>query len=111
MKKIMHKTSIRNSTPSASLNRREFLATGLAAMSGATLGLASPESLAGAEAGSSQRLNIEPGYIGPQYFDKHEEQALLEVLESKAPFRYWGSGKPVKVQRFEENFAKYMGTR
>jgi 8-amino-3,8-dideoxy-alpha-D-manno-octulosonate transaminase len=76
------------------------------------LGLALPGALTGAEATSTQPPNIDPGYIGPQYFDKHEEQALLDVLESRSPFRYWGSGKPpVKVQRFEENFAKYMGTR
>jgi 8-amino-3,8-dideoxy-alpha-D-manno-octulosonate transaminase len=36
---------------------------------------------------------------------------LLEVLESGSPFRYWGPGRPEKVLRFEEAFAKYMGTR
>jgi 8-amino-3,8-dideoxy-alpha-D-manno-octulosonate transaminase len=55
--------------------------------------------------------NISPGYVGPQFFDKREEEALLEVLESRSPFRFWGSGKPTKVLRFEENFAKHMGTR
>jgi 8-amino-3,8-dideoxy-alpha-D-manno-octulosonate transaminase len=55
--------------------------------------------------------NIDPGYIGPQFFDKREEEALLEVLESGSPFRYWGPGRPTKVQRFEEGFAEHMGTR
>ncbi|MHC4326015.1 MAG: DegT/DnrJ/EryC1/StrS family aminotransferase, partial [Planctomycetota bacterium] len=49
--------------------------------------------------------------IGPQFFDEREEQALLEVLESRSPFRYWGQGKPTKVLRFEEKFAGYMGAR
>ena len=55
--------------------------------------------------------DIDPGYIGPQFFDEREEQALLEVLESRSPFRYWGQGNPTKVLHFEENFAEYMGTR
>jgi len=55
--------------------------------------------------------DIDPGYVGPQFFDKQEEQALLDVLESGSPFRYWGPGRPDKVLRFEEAFARYMGTR
>jgi 8-amino-3,8-dideoxy-alpha-D-manno-octulosonate transaminase len=55
--------------------------------------------------------DIDPGYVGPQFFDKREEEALREVLESGSPFRYWGPGRPEKVMRFEEAFAKYMGTR
>ena len=54
---------------------------------------------------------IDPGYVGPQFFDEKEQQALREVVESGSPFRYWGPGRPQKVQRFEEDFAKYMGTR
>jgi 8-amino-3,8-dideoxy-alpha-D-manno-octulosonate transaminase len=54
---------------------------------------------------------IEPGFIGPQFFDEQEEEALMEVIESGSPFRYWGPGKPTKVLRFEEGFAKHMGTR
>ncbi|MHC4425301.1 MAG: DegT/DnrJ/EryC1/StrS family aminotransferase [Planctomycetota bacterium] len=54
--------------------------------------------------------NIDPGDIGPQFFDKSEEQALLEVLESRSPFRFWGQRKLSKVLRFEEKFAEYMGT-
>jgi 8-amino-3,8-dideoxy-alpha-D-manno-octulosonate transaminase len=63
-------------------------------------------------AGAKQKEvpNIEPGDIGPQFFDKREEEALLDVLESRSPFRFWGPGNPTKVLRFEDNFAKYMGT-
>ena len=32
-------------------------------------------------------------------------------MESGSPFRYWGPGRPEKVLRFEEAFAKYMGAR
>jgi len=60
---------------------------------------------------SAEVTNIDPGFVGPQFFDKREEDALQEVLESGSPFRYWGPGQPEKVLRFEEAFAKYMGTR
>lgn len=90
------------------VTRRQFLATSSAAM---TLALGM-ERLRGAEAPKVLEVpTIDPGYVGPQFFDKQEERALLEVLEQGSPFRYWGPGRPVKVQRFEENFARYMGAR
>jgi len=95
------------STDAHRLSRRGFLATTcLAASALRTQG-------AGARSPSTQAgvSEIDPGYVGPQFFDEREQQALREVLESGSPFRYWGPGKPQKVQRFEEGFAKYMGTR
>jgi len=85
-------------------SRREFLAAGGAALSVAAAGLP------GARA-AEEPPRIEPGYIGPQYFDAEEKKALLEVLESGSPFRYYGPGRPVKVARFEENFARHIGAR
>ena len=93
------------------LTRRKFLTTSCIALSGATVGLGSKRLLGQATPKPADPPNIDPGYIGPQFFDKNEEQALLEVLESKSPFRYWGPGNPEKVLRFEENFAKFMGVR
>ena len=93
------------------LSRREFLTTSCMAVSGAGIGLGAQRLLGGEGAKPIEVPNINPGYIGPQFFDKREEEALLEVLESRSPFRYWGPGNPAKVLRFEENFAKYMGTR
>jgi len=60
---------------------------------------------------STEISRIDPGFVGPQFFDEHERRALLDVLESGSPFRYWGPGEPTKVLHFEENFAKYMGAR
>ncbi len=91
------------------LTRRQFLAAGCAAASGAALGLAATTPAGAAE--SAGAPDIDPGYVGPQFFDKQEEQALLEVLEAGSPFRYWGPGRPLKVQRFEEGFARHMGAR
>ena len=98
-------------TGNHNLTRREFLSTSCLALSGTTLAL-SAQKLPGRQSTTSNTIpNINPGYIGPQFFDEREEQALLEVLESRSPFRYWGEGKPTKVLRFEEKFAEYMETR
>jgi 8-amino-3,8-dideoxy-alpha-D-manno-octulosonate transaminase len=93
------------------VSRREFLRTSCMALSGAAIGSGAPTLLGGESRKSVEVRNIDPGFIGPQFFDKREEEALLEVLESGSPFRFWGPGRPTKVLRFEENFAKYMGTR
>lgn len=66
--------------------------------------------VAAAEAGA-ERPNADPGYVGPSYFDDEERKALLEVLESGSPFRFWGPGRPEKVRKFEEAFARHMETR
>jgi len=93
------------------VSRREFLSKSCLALSGSALAL-NVQKLPGQNSTASNEMpNIDPGYIGPQFFDEREEQALLEVLESRSPFRYWGESKPTKVLRFEENFAEYMGTR
>ncbi len=93
------------------LTRRRFLRTSCMAVSGVGLG-AGAQRLLGEETPKPIDMpNINPGYIGPQFFDKREEEALLEVLESRSPFRYWGPGQPTKVLHFEEGFAEYMGVR
>ena len=92
------------------LTRREFLTTSCMALSGAGVGLMA-QGLSGKEDPKPTEMpDINPGYVGPQFFDKREQDALLEVLESGSPFRFWGPGEPVKVLRFEQDFAKYMGT-
>lgn len=91
------------------VTRREFLSKSCLAISGAALAL-SAQNLPGQQGSVSNVMpDISPGYVGPQFFDELEEQALLEVLESRSPFRYWGQGNPTKVLRFEEKFAEYMG--
>jgi 8-amino-3,8-dideoxy-alpha-D-manno-octulosonate transaminase len=98
-------------TPSQGVSRRDFLTAGcLAASAVGVSGLGAP--LSGGQALGPEGIpDIDPGYIGPQFFDEREQQALREVLESGSPFRYWGPGTPNKVLRFEEAFAKYMGVR
>lgn len=103
--------NVNNNAEGQNLSRREFLATGCMALSGAGVGLMA-QGLSGKEGPKPAEMpDIDPGYVGPQFFDKREQDALLEVLESGSPFRFWGPGQPVKVLRFEQDFAKYMGTR
>ncbi|MHC4541903.1 MAG: DegT/DnrJ/EryC1/StrS family aminotransferase [Planctomycetota bacterium] len=93
------------------LTRRKFLTTSCIALSAAGAGSGVQKLWGRASPRPVEVPDIQPGYIGPQFFDECEEQALLEVLESGSPFRYWGPGKPTKVLRFEERFAEYMGAR
>ena len=69
-------------TVNQDMTRRRFLAAGCMTVSGAGIGL-SARRLWGASA-STPITNIDPGFIGPQFFDEQEEQALLEVIESRA---------------------------
>jgi len=103
--------NIKKSAERQNLTRREFLTSSCTALSGAGVGLMA-QRLSGKEGPKPAEMpDIDPGYVGPQFFDKREQDALLEVLESGSPFRFWGPGQPVKVLRFEQDFAKYMGTR
>ncbi|MBM4027242.1 MAG: DegT/DnrJ/EryC1/StrS family aminotransferase [Planctomycetes bacterium] len=102
---------IPNRVPLHPLSRRDFLTRSCLAASVAGGGLRAGRLRGGQAAPPSEIPRIDPGYVGPQFFDERERQALLEVVESGSPFRFWGPGKPQKVQRFEEEFAKYMGTR
>jgi len=92
------------------LSRREFLMTSCVAAS-ISSNLRTSSVLGAERLNSTEVTNIDPGFVGPQFFDEREERALMDVLESGSPFRYWGPGKPEKVLRFEEHFAKHMGTR
>ena len=46
---------------------------------------------------------------GPQFYDEVEKKELLEVLESRYPFRWWGSDS--KVLLFEKNYAAHLGVK
>ena len=46
---------------------------------------------------------------GPQFYDDVEKKELLDVLESRYPFRWWGSKS--KVLQFERAYAELLGVK
>jgi len=91
------------------VSRRDFLGTGMTAASLAALGVTSQSKQAVARQPAPEEP-INPGFFAPQYYDSHEEQSLVDVLESGSPFRFYGNAEPKKVKAFEEEYAKYMAT-
>lgn len=54
------------------------------------------------------RLGSRP--YGPQFYDDVEKRELLDVLESKVPFR-WSRGASSKVLAFEKEYAAHIGAK
>jgi 8-amino-3,8-dideoxy-alpha-D-manno-octulosonate transaminase len=91
------------------MNRRTFL-TGVAGTVAAVQ--ATPKfALDGGVPVRPQPLKAD--YWGTQYYDHRELQQLTDVLETRRPFRWYGSGKqpPLKVLTFEKEFAARMQCR
>jgi 8-amino-3,8-dideoxy-alpha-D-manno-octulosonate transaminase len=100
-------------------NRREFLET-VSAVGAATLVAGAVGSAAGTAEGADVKLAINggtpvrenplhAGAFGPQFYDDAEKNELLEVLESRAPFRWWKDGS--KVLQFEQAYAEHLGVK
>ncbi len=99
-------------------NRREFLGTvgaagAVSVLAGTTMGAPSPATAAaagklaidGGEPIRTETLYSRP--YGPQFYDEVEKQELIDVLDSKYPFRWWGENS--KVLQFEQAYAKHIG--
>jgi 8-amino-3,8-dideoxy-alpha-D-manno-octulosonate transaminase len=106
--------AMQNSQP----DRRTFIATAAAATSAALVaaqraaGARSNLALYGGTPVRASRLEAE--VAGPQYYDDEERRALIEVLETKAPFRYQsfrGGPPPDKCTGFEREFAEHQHAR
>jgi 8-amino-3,8-dideoxy-alpha-D-manno-octulosonate transaminase len=56
---------------------------------------------------------LAPKFFGPEYYGEEERRELVEVVETKRPFRWYssGHGDPVKVLTFEKEYAARMQTR
>ncbi len=87
------------------VNRRKFVAAAAA--------LGDVSRLA-AEGGSPVRQTpLKADYFGPLFYDEKERAELLEVWETRRPFRWYGPGAkpPNKVLTFEKEFAARMETK
>jgi len=100
-------------------NRREFLET-VGALGAASFFAGSIGATASSAAEGAEKLAINGGTpvrkdplhsapYGPQFYDDVEKQELIDVLESRYPFRWWG-GKS-KVLQFEKNYAAHLGVK
>lgn len=100
-------------------NRRQFLETVGAvttasiivgtAGAGTSLGAAGKEKLA-IDGGTPVR-KTPLGYqaYGPQFYNEVEKREILEVLDSRKPFRWWKSGS--KALEFEKAYAAHIGVK
>ncbi len=100
-------------------NRREFLAT-VGAAGAASILAGSDGTRKGLAAEGQQKLAIDGGTpvrktplssrpYGPQFYDDVEKQELLDVLDSKYPFRW--RGEKSKVLQFEKAYAAHIGVK
>jgi len=100
-------------------NRREFLTT-VGAAGAASILVGSGGTRTSLAAEGTQKLAIDGGTpvrktslhsrpYGPQFYDDVEKQELMDVLESKHPFRWWGANS--KALQFEKAYAAHIGVK
>lgn len=93
-------------------NRRSFLAAVPAIASAAPAAAPADEHRLAVDGGKpvrADRLGTE--YPGTQFYDGQERTELLEVYDSRSLFRFYGPSTPVKVAKFEQELAAFMGTK
>jgi 8-amino-3,8-dideoxy-alpha-D-manno-octulosonate transaminase len=97
-------------------NRRQFLkrvgaASILAGTIEASQGLAAEgkEKLALDGGTPVRKTMLSSGAYGPQFYDDVEKQELIEVLQSRSPFRW--RGQESKALQFEKAYAAHIGVK
>ncbi len=116
-----------NDTSGRRIDRRKFLEVAAGVSSAAWLADSHPagartgpvsegEGELALEGGKPVRATmLEARLPGPQYYDNDERGELLDVLNNRSPFRWWGidpKGKPPdKCINFEKEFAAHQHTR
>jgi len=100
-------------------SRRQFLeAVGAVSAASIVAGTAGAGTSFGAE--GREKLAIDGGTpvrktplrhqaYGPQFYDEGEKREILEVLESRRPFRWWKSNS--KALEFEKAYAAHIGVK
>ncbi len=123
------KKDTKSSASGDGVDRREFLtaATGLAsavwlAKGGEAAAAPTPVTWAptagplALDGGTPVRATmLEAKLSGPQYYDDEERRELVDVLENRSPFRWWGldakGHPPDKCIKFEKEFAEHQHTK
>jgi 8-amino-3,8-dideoxy-alpha-D-manno-octulosonate transaminase len=88
------------------IERRRFVAA--AALAPAASAAEKPAIEGGAPV---RETPLRAGYWGSQYYDEKERAEVLDVLEAKSPFRWYGAQTPTKVLQFEKEFAARMRSK
>ncbi len=89
------------------MKRRAFVTTAAAAATASSGNGASKLALDGGAPVRDKPLKA--GFWGSSFYDEKERAELLEVLEAKSPFRWYGPGAPPKkVLQFEKEFSARM---
>jgi 8-amino-3,8-dideoxy-alpha-D-manno-octulosonate transaminase len=116
---------------SGALDRRDFLGAATGLLSAALLPSSAATEPSGAtpqpagkpgggllaiEGGAPVRTTkLEPNFPGPLYYDNEERQELMDVVNRRAPFRWYGigpkGGNPEKCNQFEREFAAHQHTK
>ena len=52
-----------------------------------------------------------PNYLGVALYGEEEKKALMEVVDTKSPFRHYGIGKPHTVADFEAGVRAHLGCK
>ena len=100
-------------------SRREFLAT-VGTAGAASIVAGSAGAAASLAAATKEKLAIDGGTpvrkttlhyqpYGPQFYNEVEKREILDVLESRKPFRWWKSDS--KVLQFEKAYAAHLGVK
>jgi 8-amino-3,8-dideoxy-alpha-D-manno-octulosonate transaminase len=91
------------------VNRRQFLA---GAGSAAAAAAQAAPTLALNGGTPVRQKPLKAGYWGSEFYDDKERTELLEVLDTRSPFRWYGPGAPPKkVLQFEKEFGARMGAK
>ena len=77
--------------------------------------VSSPAKLAVDGGAPVRAAKLQSNFPGPLYYDDEERRELTDVLDRRAPFRWYGigpkGGSPDKCDQFEKEFAAHQGTR
>jgi 8-amino-3,8-dideoxy-alpha-D-manno-octulosonate transaminase len=90
------------------VNRRRFVTA-----AGAVAAQVAGASTLAVDGGKPVReKSLKAGFWGSEFYDDKERAEVLDVLEARSPFRWYGPGAPPKkVLQFEKEFAARMGTK
>lgn len=58
-----------------------------------------------------RKVPVPPPYAGASVYGEEEKKAVLEVLDRKSPYRYYGPDVVGTVKSFEQAFAAKIGTK